>query len=121
MKLENRKLEWQLCSLELAKELRMRGCDQEDAAFYWYKRAGKNEYSEWCIITHNEYMRLRVLRWSQEFYAAFTVAELDEFLAPIYLKMSQKRMLDLMLHKATTNPADYRANFLNGYLIGRNM
>lgn len=72
-------LEKQCVSLELAKKLKELGVKQE-SLFYWYARAGRNEHSDFKVITTEKNSQYSCLRWVQYSYSAFTVAELGEML-----------------------------------------
>lgn len=70
-------MENQVTSLVLSQKLERLKVKQE-SEFYWWIHA-----DEVKLITNEQKLNLEVLRWVQDFYSAFTVAELGEILRKV--------------------------------------
>jgi hypothetical protein len=112
------KLEDQVVSLELAKELKELGVKQE-SLWYWcfHKWIDKPDYSACiCIVSLSEYRKSYPDEWWDR-YSAFTVAELGEMLPKQYVSAGGKESwscghVSKQKYKTANTEANSRAKML---------
>jgi hypothetical protein len=92
------KLENQVCSLELAKQLKELGVKQE-SLYFWCQQEGQNP----GIIPKAK--AKRILSWHKEIVSAFTVAELGEMLPD---KLANEEYLALHCIKTRKMSEEYK-------------
>lgn len=125
------KLEQQVCSLELAKQLKELGVKQE--SYFWWKEITDNfpHAEPWVFHTEVEVKDTKGCykdnnqkpkpngEWTEKHYAAFTVAELGEHIKKIGLRALQTQA-DVAVRGGYLFDTDYWATVLI-YLIENNL
>lgn len=92
----------QVCSLDFSKKLKEIGIPQS-SLFCWMQPYDNTDYELFFDYKSK----------SDTWYSAFTVAELDYVLYDYYGRITSLSVAkNILLSKATSNPADYRASLI---------